>query len=269
MQSSLTISGAEIEAIAQPDVQIGLPRLPTAGSPTHFEIIRQWLQLCDDKDKHPLCNASNRRPKRLPTRLIDVGGEGEEYVRLWETGPSDIAEYIALSHPWGKGPHFVTNIDNLAQHKEGIKVADLPRTFRDAIITTRALKQRYLWIDSICIIQGPGGDFANEAKKMETVFSSAYCVIAASRAHSQVDGFLQGPEEREYVTIQKDAEPPFYICEMIDNFDLHVLNGHLSKRGWVLQEHVLARRTIFFTEYQTYWECGDGVRCETLTKMSK
>jgi hypothetical protein len=198
-----------------------------------------------------------------------VGREGEEYVRLWETGPKDIEDYIALSHPWGQGPHFVTNVVNLAQHKEGIKITDLPSTFRDAIITTRALSKRYLWVDSICIIQGPGGDFASEAKKMENVFSSAYCVIAASRAHNQIDGFLQDRREREYVTIQKGADSPFYICEHIDNFDRHVLNGHLSKRGWVLQEHALARRTVFFTEHQTYWECGDGVRCETLAKMSK
>jgi hypothetical protein len=250
-------------------IQIGLPKLPRAGSPTHFEIVRQWLQLCDDKNQHPICNAADHQPKCLPTRLIDVGRGGEEYVRLWEPGPKDTGEYIALSHPWGHAPHFVTSVINLAQHKEGIKVADLPSTFRDAIITTRALNKRYLWVDSICVIQGPGGDFAFEAKKMETVFSSAYCVIAASRAHSQIDGFLQDPREREYVTIRKGADPPFYICENIDNFDLHVVNGHLNKRGWVLQEHALARRTVFFTKHQTYWECGDGVRCETLTKMSK
>lgn len=198
-----------------------------------------------------------------------MGLEGEEYVRLWETGPGDTGSYIALSHPWGQGPHFTTSVANLAEHKEGIKIADLPSTFRDAIITTRALDMRYLWIDSICIIQGPGGDFATEAQKMENVFSSAYCVIAASRACNQMDGFLQERKERDYVTIQRKGEPPFYICELIDNFDRHVLNGHLSKRGWVFQEHALARRTVFFTENQMYWECGDGVRCEDLTKMSK
>jgi len=43
----------------------------------------------------------------------------------------------------------------------------------------------------------------------------------------------------------------------------------MNKRGWVLQERALACRTIYFTAQQTYWECGGGVRCETLTKMSK
>jgi hypothetical protein len=48
-----------------------------------------------------------------------------------------------------------------------------------------------------------------------------------------------------------------------------VLGGELHSRGWVLQEHALARRTLFFTEHQTYFECGNGVRCETSTKLSK
>jgi hypothetical protein len=62
---------------------------------------------------------------------------------------------------------------------------------------------------------------------------------------------------------------PFYVCEAIDDFQHDVIDGRLNKRGWVLQERALARRTIYFTENQTYWECGEGVRCETLAKMRK
>jgi len=43
--------------------------------------------------------------------------------------------------------------------------------------------------------------------------------------------------------------------------------GELNKRGWVLQERALSRRTVYFAEKQSYWECGRGVRCETLTRM--
>jgi hypothetical protein len=164
----------------------------------------------------------------------------------------------------------MTTIDNIEDHLQGIPIEDLPQTFQDAIKTTRALGQRYLWIDSICITQGDGGDFSAQKTDMETIFSNAYCVIAASRARNQSSGFLQSPRPRDFVTLRNRADgQPFYICTNIDDFDGHVLNGHLHKRGWVLQEHALARRTIFFTEHQTYWECGDGVRCETLTKMNK
>jgi len=60
-----------------------------------------------------------------------------------------------------------------------------------------------------------------------------------------------------------------YICTSIDDFPGDVEEGLLNKRAWVLQERALLRRTIYFTKRQTYWECGGGVRCETLTYMRK
>ena len=207
----------------------------------------------------------------LPTRLIDVGNIGDDEVHLWETGPQDTGEWVALSHQWGPIPHFSTNRKNLKDHISGMKYETLPGTFKDAVTVTRALGRRYLWIDSICIIQGKDGDFNQEAKRMEEVCSGAYCVLAASRATGHFSGFLQARKERDYVALSSEVEnkASFYICRAIDNFKEHVLEGALNRRGWVLQEHALARRTIFFTEHQTYWECGDGVRCETMTKMNK
>jgi hypothetical protein len=173
-----------------------------------------------------------------------------------------------LSHPWGQGTHFCTFRDNLEEYKENVSFDKLPATFKHAVTTTRELGLRYLWIDSICIIQGKDGDFAQEAKRMEDVFSSAYCVLAASSANGQEDGFLNPRKENDFITFEKDGQP-LYVSRFMDDFNTHVLDGPLSKRGWVLQERALAHRTIFFTDRQTYWECGEGVRCETLIKMDK
>ena len=258
-------------------IQVGLPELPEPGSDAFFRILRHWLQDCDRK--HEYCHGDTQ--EALPTRLIDVGTEEKEELRLIETREEEIAvrEYIALSHPWGDTAKYkafstLRRDPSGAGHelrlfKRSIPPEQLPATFKDAIRSTRKLGVRYLWIDSICIIQGKDGDFTEEVKKMEDVFSGAYCVLAASRATSQHDGFLGRRPQREYVTFQRGVEKPFYVCKMIDNFNKDVLLGSLNKRGWVLQERALARRTIFFTENQTYFECGNGIRCETLTKMSK
>ncbi|RSL99016.1 hypothetical protein CEP52_009960 [Fusarium oligoseptatum] len=104
---------------------------------------------------------------------------------------------------------------------------------------------------------------------METIFSSAYCVIAASRASGTSSGFLKPRATRTFIRVDEYTDSPTYICEAIDDFQHHVIEGDLNKRGWVLQERALARRTIYFTKSQTYWECGQGVRCETLTRMTK
>lgn len=153
---------------------------------------------------------------------------------------------------------------------KGLEVDQLPATFRDAVAVTRAIGCQYLWIDSLCIIQGDGGDFREQAKRMEQIYSSAYCVLAASRYPGHDAGFLGPRKEMDTMALQREATSGTrYVSKTIDDFDGHVLAGGLNRRGWVLQEHALARRTIYFTEYQAYFECGDGVSCESLTKMTK
>ncbi|KAF4884934.1 Cyclin-dependent kinase 2 [Colletotrichum fructicola] len=249
--------------------QIGFPELPKPDSDLSSQIARQWLKDCDTH--HSGCNFVGI--SRLPTRLLHLGSEEKPILRLLETadGISGDARYIALSHRWGdiqKHRPLRTELSNLEAFKQAIPQADVPQTFADAITVTRRLGIQYLWIDSLCIVQGDGGDFSTEAKRMEDVFSCAYCVIAASRASNQREGFLHKPRpQRRFITIHQEREPPFYVCETIDDFGRHVLDGALNSRGWVLQERALARRTIFFTDSQTYFECGQGVRCETLAKM--
>lgn len=208
---------------------------------------------------------------KLPTRLIDVGDGGDVMVKLWEPNAEDMGSWLALSHPWGELPHFSTKHDNCKAHLQGIILEDLPQTFKDAVNVTRALGFKYLWIDSLCIIQGAGGDFQQESTRMEEVYSGASCVIAASRSTGHYSGFLGSRIERHYVTLKRKNSPGevYHICQLVDDFNNHVLHGALNGRGWVLQEHALARRTIFFTSHQTYWECGHGVRCETMTHMWK
>jgi hypothetical protein len=247
-------------------IQLGFPELPRAQSEAFYLILQLWLRNCNEDEAHKGCRS--HISNSLPTRLIDVGPN----LRLVETKEERLSssKYIALSHPWGDTrtyEPFSTLRKNIESFKKAIPYDRLPLTFKDAVDCSRRLGVQYLWIDSICIIQGLGGDFNEEAKKMEDVFSGAYCVLAASRASSQQDGFLGSRQHRDYVTL--GDERPFYICKMIDNFNRDVIEGPLNKRGWVLQERALARRTIYFTASQTYFECGNGVRCETLTSMKK
>ncbi|KAK1621820.1 hypothetical protein BDP81DRAFT_511094 [Colletotrichum phormii] len=132
---------------------------------------------------------------------------------------------------------------------------------RDAVIITRKLGVKYLWLDSLCILQSNGQehdadskeDWERESKLMEEIFGSAYLTIAASCANHRFEGFLNPRTPRQFI---------------IDNFEADVEHGELNQRGWVLQERALSRRTLHFTSTQTYWECGEGIRCETFTKTA-
>jgi hypothetical protein len=256
--------------VQEPDIrvpiQIGFPQLPEVSSKSYFHVLRQWLKNCDENHTTFKCRPQSNF---LPTRLIDVGRRESNHLSLYETRATDSLNYAALSHPWGPPPHMLTYPDNIEAYKEHIDFSGLPNTIRDAVETTRKLGLQYLWIDCLCIVQGPAGDFLKEAVRMEGIFGSAYCVLSASSAQSQHDGFLNPRDGRKFVTFKREGQAPFYICRCIDDFNQDVLESPLNKRAWVMQERALSHRTIYFTKRQTYWECGEGVRCETLTRMEK
>lgn len=105
---------------------------------------------------------------------------------------------------------------------------------------------------------------------MEEFFSGAYCVLAASRATGMHDGFLGVHRNREFVTFTRSStEKYFHVCEPIDDLSHHVLESPLNRRGWVLQERVLARRSVYMTDTQMYFECGERIRCETLARTER
>ncbi|EXL66156.1 hypothetical protein FOPG_17646 [Fusarium oxysporum f. sp. conglutinans race 2 54008] len=181
-----------------------------------------------------------------------------------------MGRYIALSHRWDSGgdvDRFCTYNRNVDDYHKKIDLCRLPKTFQDAITITRELKIRFLWIDSLCIVQDDGLDWKREAALMGAVFSSAYCTLAGTSAQDSTEGLLNTRSERPCIMMSASPGRHFYICESIDDFHRDVEEGLLNTRGWVMQERALSHRTIHFTKTQTYWECGEGIRCETLAKM--
>jgi hypothetical protein len=70
----------------------------------------------------------------------------------------------------------------MESHRRGIAWSEVSKYFRDAIAITRKLGIRYLWIDSLCIIQDDREDQELEAIKMGSVYGNAYLVLAATAA---------------------------------------------------------------------------------------
>jgi hypothetical protein len=97
--------------------------------------------------------------------------------------------------------------------------------------------------------------------------ASAYCTIAATSAIDSNAGFLKRNVSSEYVYAQDASGRRFYVCTDIDDFDNDVEKAQLNTRAWVMQERVLSRRTIHFSANLIYFECGEGVYCENLTRL--
>jgi hypothetical protein len=139
-------------SIAPAETQIG----DSTASPYSWALIQRWLAQC--RHSHSVCN-STVDPSWIPTRLLDIGASNDApNVRLQIMPPSyasAASRYATLGHRWGLARSLQVKLTqgNLAALCNGIALAELPPTFKDAIQATRRLGLQYLWIDSLCIIQ--------------------------------------------------------------------------------------------------------------------
>ncbi|OQO00819.1 hypothetical protein B0A48_13506 [Cryoendolithus antarcticus] len=204
----------------------------------------------------------------LPTRVIDVG-TGNDEPRLIE-GANAEELYVALSHVWGCQPLLRTTKSNQIAHQRGIPLSDLPPNFRDAIIITRDLGYRFLWIDSICIVQDDEAEWQRECSEMTHVYSNAVVVIAAEDAPNTSGGLLTTSEATDathsiVISVANDFQETEILIKVQGPFDAYHRDfgrprSRLSMRGWALQEYLLAPRILHFSGGLATMSCFEGRR---------
>jgi Heterokaryon incompatibility protein (HET) len=210
----------------------------------------------------------------LPFRVIDVGpSDGSVQSRLWTTHGQATGRYLTLSHCWGKVEPPKTTKATLSAWHTSLPDSQMSKTFQDAIRLTRELGERFLWIDSLCIVQDDANDLDAQIGLMGTIFEGSYCTIAATDAKG-VDGlltvdrglFISGPGRCKTVHIRFNGENENLSGELhnvfiIDNpyekrVNLRLQDSAWHSRGWVFQERKLSRRCMFFNEESVGWRCN-------------
>ncbi|KAL1655901.1 hypothetical protein SLS61_001464 [Didymella pomorum] len=118
-------------------------------------------------------------------------------TKYWpEQRPCDNVRYVTLSHCWGQGvteQHKLTS-RNIDAMKEGIRIGDLPQTFQDAIaFAARLPRVGYIWIDSLCIKQGPDeqDDWLRQSATMDRVYSETFLNLSATHASDSQGGLFR------------------------------------------------------------------------------
>jgi Heterokaryon incompatibility protein (HET) len=143
-----------------------------SSSPQCLDVVKRWMENCTEV--HEKCKEDGL--SQLPTRVLDVS---EDQVRLYET-KREREPYLTLSHCWGKAHIITTMTETKEERIKGIPWSSLSKTFQDAITITRHLGFRYIWIDSLCIIQNDKYDWEMEAAKMALVYKGSQLTIAAT-----------------------------------------------------------------------------------------
>ncbi|KAI1416371.1 heterokaryon incompatibility protein-domain-containing protein [Hypoxylon sp. FL1857] len=227
-----------------------------------IKIAQTWLETC--VSKHPSCRQGVKTSK-MPSRYLDIGNPSyqdimvlKENSKNCEESPAD-SRYVALSHCWGTTRTITTTRANIEDHKRSISINILPQTFKDAIQIVQKFGLRYLWIDSLCIVQDDAEDWEREAAQMAGVYRNAYFVLGASRGESDAHGFL-GSRLVPPGSIVSDGFTFSLLPPLLHRWTIGVdimRNEPLSDRAWCLQERYLARRMLMYGSTQAAWECSE------------
>jgi hypothetical protein len=258
---------------------------PQNDSSIALNIIKGWVADCvtqHDTTQDGFCTVSEN--PFLPTRVVDVGLDNGT-VRVVESNGTK-GKYICLSHCWGLRPIITTTVSTLEERKKGILWDQLSKTFRDAISLTRTLGFKYIWIDSLCIVQDNSRDWEIESAKMASVYSNGYLTIAATRSADGQGGIFASTKDckvsgktpegedyclyfRELIDHHIEMSDPTKITNYIDSEGVRYMVGHPTKiyyplltRAWVYQERMLSTRVLHFGRYEMFFECRSSIDCE-------
>ncbi|KAK7191644.1 HET-domain-containing protein [Paraphaeosphaeria sporulosa] len=283
------------------------PKSTNTSSDEVFERACDWIAKCDRK-----CDCSRKASTAwYPKRLLDLEKLSKAHGLKFPGGLKVLSEradlrktkvhlidgteasgrYVTLSHCWGKpksvqGQLRLTGKTERKFRVEGIELRELPKSFRDAMLFASRLEHvRYIWIDSLCILQPAvfstddfedksEQDWREQSRVMGEVYSHSYLNISATAAKDGDQGLFV-PRRPEYlweneinvnytgtnsfgsegVTMGRDE---LTRCNIIDlSFWSELVDqAPVNQRGWVLQERLLAPRVLHFCHNQIAWECG-------------
>ncbi|KAF4467376.1 HET-domain-containing [Fusarium albosuccineum] len=219
---------------------VPLTDVEPASSKRNYTGLRKWLSTCMASHEgccssHSMTNKSAEEITVLPTRVIDVGNPKEHgpKPRLFMSKKAS-GQYIALSHRWSKAVATKLKSDNLIRYQQELPVNDMPPTFQDAIEVTRQLGFRYLWIDSLCIIQDDESDWSHESHRMGTIFEEAGCTIAAVNSvdDNGIDHGLFLPRDTDPLSVKLTIP---YKKVPLSKLSQRVFKSHTSVYIWKMQ----------------------------------
>ncbi|KAL8653527.1 MAG: hypothetical protein Q9226_003816 [Calogaya cf. arnoldii] len=216
------------------------------------DLVKGWYREC--LDRNCSSNALPHKTGSLPKgfRVIDV----QRYC-IVDAEPG--CQYIALSYVWGN----VGGLQNLQRHRKDLEKDDairdrieyLPNTIQDAISFTRSIGVRYLWVDSLCIVQDDLEDKMNQITATDQIYSSASLTLAATsgaNANVGLSGTITRPRDFHQPIVRLQG---IYLANRPLVFERAVNHSVWNTRAWTFQERVMSPRTLYVAEQRCFFAC--------------
>ena len=235
-----------------------------------IEVAKFWLEEC--RTSHENCYVP--MTDFFPSRILDVGTHSDS-IHLQSTFLGFSSPYVTLSHCWGEGGEILkTTKQTLERMASGIEMSSLPATFAAAVRLTKALGFKYLWIDSLCIIQDSQEDWMTECSQMGEIYTHSSLTISAVSS-GQYSPKTE-PGVLHYEPVFSKSRNLCYSCSngytgfeslSEDTATTMLLDSPWWQRAWTLQERVLSPRILHFSSTSIAWECSGS--CTTLDTVSR
>lgn len=164
--------------------------------------------------------------------------------------------WASLSHCWGTKPGLKTTRKTYPDMLRSIKPQHLPATIPDAIKFSLQLGIRYIWVDSLCIIQPDEEEDTHDQKDWEIelpnmgrYYKDSMLTLVVESAAGDDEGFLDALEQHgdideDVVSISietDDGDAEFYVGSktyLLDTFRVQAFFKEMTplrQRAWTLQ----------------------------------
>ncbi|KIW89158.1 uncharacterized protein Z519_10010 [Cladophialophora bantiana CBS 173.52] len=178
-----------------------------------------------------------------------------------------------MSYKWGEDHPLKTREGNLEERHKGITLKAFPQTLRDGVVIAKILGFRYIWIDSLCIIQGNKLDWFQQSEQMTAIYGMSALNISASSSGSNRAGTLRTrPEQNLRVEVWSHSNSHSNCETIYAGGSIKILNleeKELSQRGWVFQERLVSPAALHYTDEGMLCECGNGLFLEHHQDVSR
>lgn len=174
--------------------------------------------------------------------------------------------YVALSYVWGESNVFKTQKHNLELLLQPNSLSPnnplhISRTITDAMHVVHLLKERYLWVDSLCIVQDDEHKKHDQIRGMASIYANASVTIIAAGGDN-ADFGLRGLRG---VSLPRTLTQKIYKIggrEIIHHIPENRYSTVWYTRAWTFQEHVFSRRRLIFQDNTVRWECDNAAWTE-------
>ena len=224
-----------------------------------MEIIQAWRRECEDSHATSCATIELDAPVDSHSLLL------VDAVNQCLVSKTTSCRYVALSYVWGRTSTFTTTKATLellckpgALQQPSTPNFKISRTVSEAILMTKVLGERYLWVDALCIVQD-GDDNSIQLNAMAMIYARACLTIVSAHGEDANAGFrglrrVGLPRQARQRIAQLTPNQSLVKPSSKQVWDDSMLQPW-STRAWTYQEAMFSRRMLIFAHNSVRWRC--------------